>query len=72
MSRAVSTLASRRLPLRLIASPWVLGYTALLGNTRTLPATASHLAVWLAIVILALREFNIWERATSSARGKKP
>ena len=48
----------------LIASPWVLGYTALLGPTRTLPVTANHLAVGLAIVILSLWELNIWERAT--------
>lgn len=50
----------------LIASPWVLGYTALLGTTRTLPVTANHLAVGLAIVILSLWEFNIWERATQA------
>lgn len=48
----------------LIASPWVLGYTALLGPTRTLPATANHLAVGLAFVILSLWELNVWERAT--------
>jgi len=46
----------------LIGSPWVLGYTALLGPTRTLPATANHLAVGLAIVILSLWELNVWER----------
>jgi len=48
----------------LIASPWVLGYAALLGNTRTLPVTANHLGVGLAIIILSLWELNIWEQAT--------
>jgi len=48
----------------LIASPWVLGYTAILGPTATLPATANHLAVGLAIVILSLWELNLWELAT--------
>lgn len=47
----------------LIASPWLLGYTARLGPTNTLPATANHLAVGLAIVILSLWELNLWERA---------
>ena len=47
----------------LIASPWLLGYTALLGPTKTLPATANHLAVGLAIVILSLWELNLWELA---------
>lgn len=40
----------------LIASPWVLDYTALMGNIPTLPATANHLAVGLAIVILSLQD----------------
>lgn len=47
----------------LIASPWLLSYTALLGPTKTLPATANHLAVGLAIVILSLWELNLWELA---------
>ncbi len=50
----------------LIASPWLLGYTALLGPTRTLPATANHLAVGLAIVILSLWELNLSEQATQA------
>jgi hypothetical protein len=46
----------------LIGSPWALGYTALLGPTRKLLATANHLAVGLAFVILSLWELNVWER----------
>ena len=52
----------------LIASPWVLNYTTLLGPTRTLPATANHLAVGLAIVILSLWELNLWEQVTQGSR----
>jgi len=48
----------------LIASPWVLGYTSILGPTETLPAAANHLAVGLAVVILSLWELNVWELAT--------
>lgn len=57
----------------LIASPWLLGYTALLENTRlwentaTLPVTANHLAVGLAIVMLSLAELNLFERATDAS-----
>lgn len=51
----------------LIASPWVLDYPALLGNTVVLPATANHLAVGLAIVILSLWELNVWELATGGS-----
>jgi len=51
----------------LIASPWILDYTSLIGNTATLPATANHLAVGLAIVMLSLSELNLWERATGSS-----
>jgi len=51
----------------LIASPWVLGYADFLGNTATLPATANHLAVGLAIVMLSLAELNLFERATDAS-----
>ena len=51
----------------LIASPWFLDYTSLLGNTTTLTATANHLAVGLAIVILSLWELNVWEMATGGS-----
>ncbi len=60
----------------LIASPWLLDYTSVLPATATLPgaqrqvvhlalpATANHLAVGLAFVILSLWELNLWELAT--------
>ena len=47
----------------LIASPWVLDYTALMPGTSSLPATANHLAVGLAVVILSLWELNVAEQA---------
>jgi len=63
----------------LIASPWLLDYTALLPGGETLPplelhvahlalpAMVNHLGVGLAIVILSLWEFNLWERATGQS-----
>ena len=54
----------------LIASPWALDYTALLGPTKTLPATANHLAVGLAVVILSLWELNVWEVISRTASKK--
>lgn len=63
----------------LIASPWLLDYTSLLPLAVPLPALqrnvvhlplpimANHLAVGLAIVILSLWEFNVWERATGKS-----
>lgn len=48
----------------LFALPWLLDYATLFGAKTALPATANHLAVGLAIVILSLWEFNLWERAT--------
>jgi uncharacterized membrane protein len=48
----------------LFASPWLLDFATLFGAKTALPATANHLAVGLAIVILSLWEFNLWERAT--------
>jgi len=51
----------------LLVSPWVLDYTSLIGNTAALPATANHLAVGLAIIMLSLSELNLWERATGSS-----
>jgi len=47
----------------LIASPWLIDYTALLGSTATLPAAANHLGVGLFIIILSLWELNLWEQA---------
>ena len=55
----------------LIASPWVLDYASFLGNTATLPATANHLAVGLAIVFLSFRELNLWERANEIFQKRK-
>jgi len=63
----------------LIASPWLLDYASLLPQIVTaahlqrdvahfdLPIIANHLAVGLAIVILSLWEFNVWERATGKS-----
>jgi len=48
----------------LFASPWLLDFAKLFGAKTALPVTANHLAVGLAIVILSLWEFNLWERAT--------
>jgi hypothetical protein len=51
----------------LIASPYALNYTKLLGANLTLPATANHVAVGVAIIILSFWELNVWEWATQRA-----
>lgn len=67
--------------LWLMASPLVLDYTALLPASASaallqrqhaapiaLPASANHLAVGLAFVILSFWELNLWEIATGKSR----
>lgn len=67
--------------LWLMASPLVLDYTALLPPSASiellekqhatpiaLPASANHLAVGLAFVILSFWELNLWEIATGKSR----
>jgi hypothetical protein len=63
----------------LIVSPWLFDYTSLLPQTATmptlerhvvhvaLPAMANHVAVGLAIIILSLWEFGVWERASGKS-----
>jgi len=51
----------------LFASPWLLDYSSVLGPPAVMRASANHLAVGLALVVLSLSELNLWELATGKS-----
>jgi len=54
--------------LWLIASPLVLHYTSLLGDSVTLPAAANHVAVGIFIIVLSGWELTLSEEARDSRK----